>query len=333
MKPSVALIVPFYNNFLVLKTCLVSLHKTVEDPQIVVVDDSVDEIEHRKCLEFCEEAKLHYVRMMRNSGFIQATLAGAKVLRTDWLCFINSDTEAQAYGWLDKMIPTDPQEAVVGAKLIFPDIEGHPFRGKLQHAGVAVINGGLPFHPFRGLPADLPEANVRRSVRAVTGAVFLVRGSVWDELGGWDQKLGRGVFEDVDFCWRVVQAGHKVIYEPAVTFVHHESASLDSAGNHPLHMYSAANSQYILAKWANTPFLQSDEHLFGLPAYQPPVLDLGPRLRIMLKMTQSNGLAAFLADMAQKLPPEQRKRFAEELLQISDNIPLKKREFPKRNKH
>jgi GT2 family glycosyltransferase len=52
------------------------------------------------------------------------------------------------------------------------------------------------------------------------GAFFMFRRSVWEQLGGFDERFWPVWFEDVDFCARLRSAGLSVRYEPAACAVH-----------------------------------------------------------------------------------------------------------------
>jgi N-acetylglucosaminyl-diphospho-decaprenol L-rhamnosyltransferase len=53
----------------------------------------------------------------------------------------------------------------------------------------------------------------------VTGACFLVRRQAFIEVGGFDSSYFMYV-EEVDLCWRLKQAGWRVLHEPSASVVH-----------------------------------------------------------------------------------------------------------------
>lgn len=269
----VSIIIPFYNRSALLEQCLISvIGNTDETREVTVVDDSAEPAERHACQALCSRYGVRRLTTPENQGFIGATKRGAQATDRPYLLFLNSDTEATAWGWLEHLAAplAHKRVGVVGAKLIFPD-------GRIQHAGVARAEGGWPFHPFMGQPGDTPAANIYRgAINAVTGGCFLVRRSLWDKLGGWDEQFGRGVFEDVDFCWRAIAAGFRVAYQPKACLIHHQSASIEPDGTHSLHLHSAENGEKLRARWGK---LDGDEHLFGLPKQSVQfALTLDPRL-------------------------------------------------------
>ncbi len=195
-------------------------------------------------------------------GLIAASKSGAQLGSAPYILFLSSEIVAADPSWLKNLLPQERRTAIVGARLLYPcDIPG-PLAGMIQHAGVARNADGVPYHPFLGWPADAPEVKSPRQVNAVTGACLLVRRSVWDELGGWDERFGRGVYEDVDLCWRARRKGYEVLYQPEAWLYHYESASKAADGQHSLNAHTQENLKKLLAKWGHP---DSDESLFFGP--------------------------------------------------------------------
>ena len=88
--------------------------------------------------------------------------------------------------------------------------------------------GGVAGHPHkhrgRADPGYFGRVMVHHDVSAVTAACLVIRREVWDELGGLDERLSVA-FNDVDFCLRVREAGHRNVWTPFAELYHHESPS------------------------------------------------------------------------------------------------------------
>ena len=141
--------------------------------------------------------------------------------RGKYLMFLNNDTEVRAR-WLSSMVEIldrEPDVAMVGSKLLFPD-------GTLQHGGVVFAYAAplpvTPFHLHYGRPES--ESRQRMSLRAVTAACMLIRGEVFRAVGTFDEGYING-YEDVDLCLKVFQTGAKIIYTPESVAIHYESVS------------------------------------------------------------------------------------------------------------
>jgi GT2 family glycosyltransferase len=66
---------------------------------------------------------------------------------------------------------------------------------------------------------------VTRNYSAVTAACLLTRREVFNEVGGFDEARLPVIFNDVDLCLKMRQAGYLIVYTPFAKLYHDESAS------------------------------------------------------------------------------------------------------------
>lgn len=254
------IVIPVFGHAQLLQRCVESLLQTTSHAHIILVDDHSPQDDVVQFFHSLPDGdRITAVQLDEKKGFIGATRLGASLGKAQFILFLNSDIQAIEPGWLERMLPLDDETAVVGAKLLYPP-ERHAFVAhRVQHAGIARKPDGSPYHPFRGWPANTPQVNEQREVNAVTGGCMLVRREVWEKLGGWDDRFGPGVYEDVDFCWRVRKMGYKILYQPAACLYHYESASIDPNGAHSLYVHLQDNKRKLIQKWGK---LESDEAIF-----------------------------------------------------------------------
>jgi GT2 family glycosyltransferase len=148
--------------------------------------------------------------------------AAAKQASGDVLVFLNNDIEVITPDWLTELVShaQRPEIGAVGAKLWYPD-------NTIQHAGLVLV-AGLAGHAHhgrrRGDHGYFSRASLIQSLSAVTAACLCVRREVFEEIGGFDEKLAVA-FNDVDLCLRIQAAGYRNLYTPYAELYHHESAS------------------------------------------------------------------------------------------------------------
>ena len=65
-----------------------------------------------------------------------------------------------------------------------------------------------------------------RETDYVSGALLTTPRILFESLGGLDPAYGFGFYEDTDYCFRVRQAGRRVLYQPESTIIHVEDISL-----------------------------------------------------------------------------------------------------------
>src|SRR5205085_6064186 len=109
----------------------------------------------------------------------------------------------------------------VGGKLVFPD-------GRLQEAGSIIWSDGSGDAYGRGGDPASPEFNFARPVDFCSGALLLTPRSLFERLGGFDERYRPAYYEDADYCARLWARGYTVRYEPAAVAIHHEFGSVAS---------------------------------------------------------------------------------------------------------
>ncbi len=216
--PCCSIVIPVLNRLDLTQQCLDELFKVTDGIlyEVIVVDNGSDDGTAEYLASLGE--KIRVISNPENLGFAVACNQGARVARGDHVVFLNNDT-IPLRGWLRAMVgivDAEPDVGVVGSKLLFPD-------HSVQHAGIAMSREyGTPYHIYRGAPEDAPSVNRRRDLNGVTAACMLVRRSAFEQVGGFDEGY-RNSFEDIDLCFRLVQHGHRVVYEPSSVLFHLES--------------------------------------------------------------------------------------------------------------
>ena len=99
----------------------------------------------------------------------------------------------------------------------------------MQEAGSIVWRDGTAWGYGRGDDASSPKYSFRRPVDYCSGALLFTPRTLFDELGGFDQRFSPAYYEDTDYCFKVWDKGKKVLYEPQAAVHHYESASMQSS--------------------------------------------------------------------------------------------------------
>lgn len=232
---STSIVIPVFGAFDKLYQCLHSLQNQNLDTKIVLVDDAsptplLNEID-KFGLNREFRQSLSVIVHKENKGFPYSCNHGAmRSGRSTYIVFMNSDIVTTP-GWLEAMkgvFEKDPKVGVVGAKLIFPPVQlNDPERpaGKIQHAGIVFQPTQRPYHAFIGWNPDNPKVNQERELQAVTGALLMTRRDIFNTVGGFNLKYGKGTFEDLEYCFMVREHGYKVIYTPNAVAYHYTNAS------------------------------------------------------------------------------------------------------------
>ena len=210
--PSVAILIPTRNHEFRLKKLLDSLAATTyRNYQVYVIDNASDEA---GTLSFLA-ALPHKVMRVPNPGttfnFAAINNTAAAAVTEELLLFLNDDVEVSSPRWLSQMVGWSrlPGVGAVGARLLYPD-------QSVQHVGVVHgLHDAVVGHAFRHLPRGEPGYwnldRVTRDCIAVTAACLLTPRKLFLELGGFDTERFPVAYNDVDYGYRLADAGFRSV--------------------------------------------------------------------------------------------------------------------------
>lgn len=242
-NPQVSIIIPVYNQWNYTYSCLASILKNTADVsyEVIIADDmSTDETVN--IADYVENVTV--VRDGVNRGFLLNCNNAAKHARGKFIFFLNNDTSVQPE-WLSSLVKlADSNENIgmVGSKLVYPD-------GRLQEAGGIIWNDASGWNYGRLDDPEKPEYNYVKEVDYISGAAILIRTSIWEELGGFDERYVPAYFEDSDLAFEIRNRGYKVLLQPKSVVVHFEGISHGTDTNSGIKSYQVKNKEKFLEKW------------------------------------------------------------------------------------
>lgn len=146
---------------------------------------------------------------------------------------IQTDDDAEPFpDWIERLVEEHqkhPEAGVIGGNVVDASGEGLLFK----------IADAMTFTHYLG--------NEYVETRTVPGVNSSYKKKVIEEVGEYDTVMFRG--EDVDYNWRCIQAGYKVLSFPDIKVYHHHRATWKGLFNQQ-YMYGRA---YLLVrrKWKN----------------------------------------------------------------------------------
>lgn len=274
-SPAASIIIPSKNNGAILKRCIDSIiERTRYDRyEFVVVDNGSTEPDSLAC--FSELQKIQNLTVLRNdSAFNWSALNNFAVRHAsgDFLLFLNDDTEALIPGWLEEMIGYAQLAHVgaVGAKLLYPPGD------LVQHNGVTNLYFG-PSHSLLGMPKHHPGPFFRNLLEfnyvGVTGACLLIDRRKFERLGGFNENIAVA-YNDVDFCFRLLEHGWYNVVCQGAELIHHESFSRGNDAIDPVKRERAitewkrlyqAHPQFYLQDLFSNPNLHPNDINYAAP--------------------------------------------------------------------
>lgn len=247
-NPLVSIIIPCYNQIRYTYKCLYSIMKNTDKditPYEVIIADDVSTDTTKNISKYVENIIVN--RNTENLGFLKNCNAAAKLAKGKYIYFLNNDTEVKEnyLSSLVDLIESDKAIGMVGSKLIFSD-------GTLQEAGGIIWSDGSGANYGRGDDPENFKYNYVREVDYISGAAIMIKKSLWDIIGGFDERFAPAYCEDSDLAFEVRKFGYKVMYQPRSVVIHYEgkSCGTDVNDSSSIKSYQVINTEKLKEKWA-----------------------------------------------------------------------------------
>ncbi len=259
-RPRVAVVTVSYDSLAVLGPFLDSVPAAAArtDASVHLADNKPDSPQRPAIESLVAAAGGHYLPMTSNLGYGHAVNEAVATVPADveFLLVTNPDVVLSP-GSIDILTDTLIElsdAAVVGPKILELDGSAYPsarsvpsIRNGVGHALFANI---WPTNPWtRSYRLEVGEHPVRRDAGWLSGSCFLMRRSVFDQLGGFDTGYFM-YFEDVDLGYRVGKAGWRNVYEPAAEVLHTGAHSTTGESVRMLEAHHASAKRFLAKKYA-----------------------------------------------------------------------------------
>jgi hypothetical protein len=229
MKLSVIIVSWNVKNDLV--NCLRSIKENWprQDFELIVVDNASTDGTIELLKSDFPEVKL--IINEENRGFSAANNQGIKIAKGEYLFLLNPDTIVHCHSLdnLIKVLDENPTIGACGPKLLRSNgttqisIGRYPtFRGILYRYTFFKSLRMFRAHYKRHCSY---EPNKQLDIEFLSAAALMVRRSVIDQIGGWDERFFMYA-EEADLCLRIRKAGWSMLYVPesVITHLHGRSA-------------------------------------------------------------------------------------------------------------
>ncbi|MGN0495215.1 MAG: glycosyltransferase [Lachnospiraceae bacterium] len=224
-NPKVSILIPSKDNYRILRRCVDSIYMKTEykNFELILIDNGSSG--HNKLLysALADQYGFKYIYKKQDFNFSRMCNIAAQNASGKYFLFLNDDTEVLSGDWLELMLGQAQQSHVgaVGAKLLYPETEN------IQHVGIINLKVG-PSHAFANYPDNqiyyFGRNYIEYNYIAVTGACLMIEKDKFEQVGGFDEELAVA-YNDVDLCFKLVEAGYYNVVRNDVILLHYESIS------------------------------------------------------------------------------------------------------------
>ena len=249
--PLVSILVPTRDRADLVRNCVEGLlaGTAYENFEVLILDnDSAEPTTFRLFAELSADRRVRVVPAPGPFNFSRINNIGVNQARGEILVFLNNDIEIDGGDWLREMVShaLRPDVGCVGARLLYGDRH-------VQHAGIVLQPGPLAMHVFRrrhesevGFDAQLAGT---RTYAAVTAACLALRRSIFDRVGGFDERDLQVSFQDVDLCLKIEEIGYRNICTPFEPLLHLEGSSRSAEVTPEKHAHEQRELRCLVHRW------------------------------------------------------------------------------------
>ncbi len=227
-----SIIIVSWNVSSLLKKCLASIYKYTHQInfEVWVVDNASTDDTLAMVRNNFPQVKL--IANHKNLGFTKANNQAIRQAQGKYILLLNPDTELIDNS-LAKLVAFANRQAgrcLVGPKLLNPDLSWQPSVRRLpkfwdQFFILLKIHNFFPnLKPLKKYYLFNFKHQQTQQVEQLMGAALLIPRQILNKVGLLDEHFWL-LFEEVDFCQRVLAAGYPIYFYPNAQLVHHKGQS------------------------------------------------------------------------------------------------------------
>lgn len=205
-------------------------------------DDSIDFL-NRKF------PQVKIIKLTKNWGFAKGYNLALQKLQSKYFVILNSDVEVTE-NWLSSPIKILKSDEKIAA--VQPKIKSYHNKDFFEYSGAAggfIDKYGYPFSRGRiidHIEKDKGQYDNEKSIFWTTGTAMFVKAEIFQKFSGFDEDFFAHM-EEIDLCWRLKNAGYKLIYTPQSVVYHVGGGMLPY--QHPMKIFlNYRNNLYMMYK-------------------------------------------------------------------------------------
>ncbi len=230
----VSIIIVTWNSEKYIRSCLDAILSQKKfnfiEYEIIIVDNNSQD-ETTKIIEI-EYPQVVLVKNSKNLEYAKANNQGIKLAQHKYILFLNPDTKLHNnfFPPLIEYLEKNPMVGAIAPKILNLDLT-------IQDSVRSFPNYSILLWELTGLARLFPQHktfgrwrmkyfnyNQLSEIEQPMASCLLVRRNAIVEVGDFDESFPL-FYNDVDFCFRLKQAGWKIIYFPYASVIHHRGAS------------------------------------------------------------------------------------------------------------
>ncbi len=236
--PTVSIIIPVCDQLDHSRRCLESIRAHTSCRYELIVVDNGSREETSDYLASCDEIRV--MRNPNNRGVPAAINQGVAASTGEIILLLNNDTIVTT-GWVDRMLSAMQSDKRLG--LVGPCSNVAPGAQRVD-IPYASIDGLEEFAAKHGES----HRGIIQEVKLLGGFCLMIRWTVFQCVGPFDEEFGIGTFDDYDFCCRAGKAGYRAAIAKDA-FIHHVGSVTLNACNVDIPALLSRNERHFRHQW------------------------------------------------------------------------------------
>jgi O-antigen biosynthesis protein len=247
---SISILIPTHDQPEKLKCAVNSILRksTYSNYEIVILNNASVQDETLQCFdELRKNNQIKIIDYPQPFNFAAINNFGVSKVASDYVLFLNDDTEVISPSWLEAMMEYAQKDLIgaVGAKLLYRN-------NTIQHGGILIGQPEIAVHAHKGFPKDSEGYQKRlisvQNFSAVTAACMMMRQNLFLEAKGFDENLPLA-YNDVDLCLKLLALGKRIVWTPHAELFHDESQSRGLEVSLEKQKRLSSETDYFLQRW------------------------------------------------------------------------------------
>lgn len=236
-----SIIIPVFNQHDMTMDCINAIRENTQDCEIIIVDNGSDPPFKAPFGGFTE---IRTIRNEKNEGFPKAINQGIREAKGDVIILLNNDVIVTPE-WSEKLIVALQDFAIVGPVT--------NYAAGLQRVEIETYESIEELNKAAGYWAENCGDDIQE-VNFIIGFCMAFRKSLFDEIGLFDESMWPCSGEEVDFCLRAREKGHRIGIVTGC-YIHHEgSRTFQDLHEHKVIDYldvCKKTDEHLEEKWGN----------------------------------------------------------------------------------
>ncbi|WP_353573347.1 glycosyltransferase [Candidatus Albibeggiatoa sp. nov. BB20] len=294
--PTCDIIVPIFNSLSYVKTCIDSVlaHTDSNQYQLYLINDASDKTTSNYLEQIAQKSEnIHLIVNSTNLGFVKSCNLGMSIAQSPYVLLLNSDVIVSP-NWLFNLMKCAESDQNIASV--------NPITNNADQIDLAMTQGSNFYDMNWQLQEKFDGKTIALDVVTGVGFCLLLRQSILQKVGLFDEVYGKGYCEESDLCMRLTTQGYRTVLTPDVYVYHQGQASF--AHSHERYI---ANRQIFDQRWKSeylrqfhaykkTNPLKMVQELFHTQQRWHPTPVIWTSYRKLLKHWQQKQFAKFILD-------------------------------------